>query len=325
MIVTSNPLAWQGMFDCPLGGRMGAAPFELIDYIALVNTVSGHPHSPGPAEVDDDFLADVRNAIEDMPAAVQQLIERELLGVFFAQGLGSSAVTDALADCNGTVLGYVVVIDVAAFAHRTANQWATWKENTPFAQAQAVSVETLIAEPQEDSRKNALQFLLLHEFGHVLTPGTATIPNWWCDPQTIEDTEAYPFLALDWEITRDKKIVPRKENDFPLRKDVSYYTDTPMDGSALLGLYDALQHTSFATLYAATNVYDDFAESFATYVHTVLLKRRYETRVWRDGVVVLNPEPFWSSRRCSAKYQFMQRYLGSENALAPASKTPASH
>ena len=80
-------------------------------------------------------------------------------------------------------------------------------------------------------------------------------------------------------------------------------------GDELLPVYASLQQSSFPTLYASTNAYDDFAESFATNVHCVLLRRTWQSRVLRDGAVQHVTDYFWASPRSAPKRAFMERLL----------------
>jgi hypothetical protein len=82
-----------------------------------------------------------------------------------------------------------------------------------------------------------------------------------------------------------------------------------MSREAMLEVYKALRATSFATAYAVTNAYEDFAESFATYVHTVLMGKRYVLRISHQGEEVLRHEHYWSAPRAAAKRHFMERLL----------------
>jgi len=308
MIITNNPGFWEAMLGFPLGERFGPAPAEVTAYVSLVNEAMGYVERPVPFEVPADFFEDVRAAVDAMPAVVKGLLAGELLGVVFARGLGSSAITDIVVRADGSVIGAVVALDFDAFAERSANGWATWKENTPFTPVPGISLEAVIATDADDDRQHALQYLLLHEFGHVLTFGKDMIPDWWIDPATMLASEAYTFLPLAWEVGDDKHIVPQPWNDFDLRSQVAYYSGAKLSAEQMPAAYDALQTTNFATLYAATNVYEDFAETFVSYVHTVLMQQPLEIVIRRNGERLQVPS-YWDSARCADKRRFMQTFL----------------
>ena len=73
--------------------------------------------------------------------------------------------------------------------------------------------------------------------------------------------------------------------------------------------YAALMNTNFPTLYAATHPADDFAESFANFVHVVLLRQPFEVRIAHDGKRVLQYNGCWNERRCAGKRAFLERLL----------------
>lgn len=256
-----------------------------------------------------DLLDDLRSAINEVPTLINAQLQDVLLGVYFARAVGSSAITDVVVDPQGAIIGAVIVMDIDAFAERAANAWATWKENSPFELRGSSCLEVTIADPAGDTRANAIQFLLLHEYGHVLSTGRRFLPIWWLGADAMRGTADYAFLQLGWDVTADKQIVPKAGEDFAGRSAISYYARRGLADDAILGIYQALDGTSFATLYAATNVYDDFAETFATYVHSVLLGKPLRVRVLCDGAVHLQREHFWQGPASAGKRAFMERLL----------------
>ena len=68
--------------------------------------------------------------------------------------------------------------------------------------------------------------------------------------------------------------------------------------------------TSFPTLYAATNPWDDFAESFANYVHVVLLRKPWRVQVRGVGDDTETFDACWGLPRCEAKERMLRALLG---------------
>ena len=208
------------------------------------------------------------------------------------------------------ILGVVVALDVDAFEQRTANAWASWKENTPFTPMHGYRLEAQIAAPQDDHRQGALQYLLLHEFGHVLAAGRGLLPEWWNDTQAMRETDDYLYLPLAWRITPGKEVVPLPENDFQLRGDIAYYQAPRLAASQMPDAYAQLRSANFATLYAATSMHEDFAESFASYVHTIMLGKPQCIRIHRDGKLLLQFDNYWDDQRSARKRQCLEQLLG---------------
>lgn len=297
------------MAQIDLIDRHGPAPAELVRYVGMVNTALQVDAIPVAAEAPADFLRDMQTAMAQIPSSILAMLDGALLGVYFSTGLGSSAITDVIVNHDGHILGSVVMLDLDAFMDRTANAWATWKENTPFSASAHLRLEVEIADGADNTRANAMQFLLLHEFGHVLTAGKQFLPIWWLPPDAMKQTGDYGFLRLGWQIDADKRIVPKREEDFAERTGIFYYATQGLDDAAMLSAYRALQDTTFPSLYASTNAFDDFAETFATYVHSVMLGKPARVRIVSDDAVHLERESFWSSPRSGPKRAFMQALL----------------
>jgi hypothetical protein len=73
--------------------------------------------------------------------------------------------------------------------------------------------------------------------------------------------------------------------------------------------YRNLARTNFPTMYAATNPGDDFAESFANYVHTRLLGRPFEVSVLEDGRERFRYSACWEEPRCARKRAMIEWLL----------------
>ncbi|BBB59884.1 hypothetical protein UNDKW_1611 [Undibacterium sp. KW1] len=310
MIVSSDVEYWLKQANLPLPDRIGKAPEELLAYVAKVNKSTSADQLPAQAELNPDFLNDIRAAIVDMPPPVLQLLDKPLLGVYLGRGLGSSAVTDVVAGPDGKVLGLVTLMDADAFLGRTANDWASWKENTPFLTGSAFQVHLQIETVENDNRKNAMQFLLLHEFGHVMTANSEFLPDWWIGSQKFKSTEEYSFLSLSWQIAMNGDIIPLLRHDFEHRKNLHFYSDQQVAGDLIPDIYKALEKTGFSSLYAATNAYDDFAEAFAMYVHSVMMGKPYRLSIRSGDEIIMEVADYWSSPRARSRKQLFAEYLG---------------
>ena len=315
MIYTSDPQHWHAQLARPIQERILPLPDEVREFVHQVNMATGVDAIPSSCTPDAALQADLRSALAGMPAAVLDLVGPLLLGVCVGRGLGSSGVTDVVADAvDGRILGGIVLLDMDLMAAQTANAWATWKENLPFG-GPGFALTATIAAPHEDTRAHALQFLLLHEFGHVVTAGGAFLPRWW------EPVPAayFPFLDLSWRIDEDGRFAAWRGSDFELRGVVDFYGVNKLHSDAIVTAYAGLEGSDFPSLYGATNPYDDFAECFASYVHSEMLGRPYVLRVDCDGVPQATLASFWTSPRSDAKRAFMQALLGVAPARAVAS------
>jgi hypothetical protein len=61
------------------------------------------------------------------------------------------------------------------------------------------------------------------------------------------------------------------------------------------------QHTKFTSMQGATNIWEDFAESFATYVHVVYEKRPWQVRIEQAEKPALVVDDCWFQEHCRDK------------------------
>jgi hypothetical protein len=302
---------WSAAMRKPMAERIGPAPAALIEMLRLANALEQLPHKPRAAAVDPEFLADVRRALSDIPEAVRERAAAKLAGIYFAHDLGSTAFSDQVYGDDGEPRGAFIVLDPSVLMKRTANSWATWKENTPFRADSALRLEATLEDPAGDDRRAAIRYNLLHELAHVISVGEQFHPGWDVPPQSVPPTAQFPFFDLSWTIPRPQnRYMSHFDYAFPQRRHVVYYREASIAGAAMIATYERLEQTNFVTLYGATNPGDDFAEAFANYVHTVLMKRPFEIRIYRDGGLAKRYGACWNEERCAAKRRILEKYLG---------------
>ncbi len=302
--------AWQAALSVPAGERIGPASPQLVEYINLDNILNGYTERPRAATLDADLLADVKGAIADLPPEIWNLFSERLVGLYFVEGLGGTGYTDYVFDSSSKPVAAFVVFDAAILARQSANGWATWKENTPFKTAAGYKLDARIAADSADNRKNAIQYILLHELGHVLSVGADIHPPWNISPRDVVRGAKYPFFELSWTIDR-KADQYRSLFDatFPQRANTVYYFGAKLSAADMVPAYVRLGNTNFPSLYAATRPGDDFAESFASYVHVVLMRRPWQITISRDGEVGYVFQACWGEVRCAKKQKILEQLL----------------
>lgn len=295
---------WRAALQRPLAERIGAAPPEVVELLVLDVVANAYPNKPRPSKLDPAFVADVRRAFDEIPAPVKRLLEPKLAGIYFVDDIGGTGFTESTADLK---VGFIV-LDPTVLAKQTANAWATWKDNTPFKPDPAYRLETRIEDRARDDRARAIQYILLHEIGHVLSIGMGVHPDWNLAPKEVDPSKYY-FFGLSWKV-EGGKYATRFDAEFPQRRDVVFYFGPKLEARAMRATYDALEKTSFPTLYAATHPADDFAEAFASYVHVVLMGRDHEVRLYRQGKLEKTIGPCWGQARCAYKRTALESALG---------------
>ena len=302
---------WEKSLAKPLEQRIGAAPREIVEYLNYDNIANGYPERPRAAKLNADFLRDVRSAFAEIPPEVKRLLVSRLAGIVFVENLGGSGYTDWIFNTDENAVAGYIVLDASVLGKRNANVWATWKENTPFAARPGFKLTAEIESPKGNNRKNAIQYILLHELAHVLAVSENFHPYWNTEPKDLPPTENDPFFLLSWTIDRaDNRYATPFDASFPQRKDIVYYFGAKLAADQMVATYDNLERTNFVTLYSATRPGDDFAEAFASYVHTVLMRKPWEIRIYANGKQAKVYGQCWSEARCAGKKKILERFLG---------------
>jgi hypothetical protein len=285
------------------------APDALIRYLRIDNLANRFQEIPEAVHPSPEFMSMLKGALAGIPENVAKLVNRNLIEIFLVKKLGSSAYSLRLLDEGAPTASSFIVLDIGKLTQK-ANAWAAWKENTPFRAEPGLSIDVKIEQESDDSVQNALQYVLLHEMGHVVDNAIKILPP-EDSPVSPVLLQGHPFLALSWVI-EGERFKSRFDSVFPERGRIRYYADRAEDKlpiSHAPEIYQKLQTTSFASLYGSTNPQDDFAEAFASYVHTVLMRKPNQVSVKKDGRVIQTLNPCWEAPRCAEKRLFLEKVL----------------
>jgi hypothetical protein len=315
---------WKQALDQPVARRIGPAPPELVDFLRLDTIAQAIPSKPhAPPTLTPEFLGEVTAAFDELPQPVKNLLAFKLAGIYFIEDIGGTGFTDMIFDAGGNPVAGFVVLDPSVLLKQTANDWATWKENTPFTAHPEFRLMAEIEAASQNNRKNAIQYILLHELAHVISIGGNIHPSWNVAPKDVPSLSAYPFFQLSWTRSKDgSRYESLFDAAFPQRKDVVYYFGARLRAEQMLCTYENLERTNFASLYGTNSPGDDFAEAFASYVHTVLMKRRFAIRIYRGGTEVKVFESCWNQPRCADKKKLLEKLLAAD-AAPPVVAGPA--
>ncbi|MBN4066966.1 hypothetical protein JYU14_02670 [Simkania negevensis] len=337
-----HPEFWSEQLSKPFTERYAPAPKEVVDYLKWENVADGINTVPSSVSPYPPFLRLISGVLEGLPDEVKESVDNVFYGIFFVRGLGSTAYSEYLLNNEGTPAGGFIALDVDAL-ERKANEWATWKESTAFSRMgkKDYHVAITIEEGREDNQQNALQFILLHEIGHLLADRVNAHPRWDKKLEEVQDLSPYSFAPLSWSIKRELVAVKRKKKElsipflslfgkeekkemvsryvshydgaFPEREDIVFYSKSPrLKRKVAPIVYHKLQQANFPSLYSAMDPYEDFAESYAIYVHTQLLKKPYRTRVYYEDVLVMDHSSCFDSGSCPKKAAFFDALFKKE-------------
>lgn len=267
---------WKEYRNTSTEKRLFNAPSELIEYLVRDNKVWGFSATPKAYSIGSFEKEIFKEVIKSFPLKLRKMMKENMVAVFVVEDLGSSALTDGI---RAFPKKSFMVFDRKVF-QKKANEWCTWKENTPF-KGEGASIKCHIRRESENNIKGAFQYIFAHELAHVFNRQDKSLLPFWDDEITDIKIDKYPFLNLSWSKGKDAFIRKLYEDEY---KAVRYYSDQNMrlDYSRALPLYKRLSKSQFPSLYGVTNVWDDFAEGFVIYYHTQVLKKPFSITI-KDG------------------------------------------
>ena len=299
--------------------RVGPATADVIEFVTMDNKFHGFPERPAEAVLNDGFKKDFREALAGLPEQVKALAGPTVFGIFYLKNLGTTGFAESVFDDKGNPAGAFLVFD-AGYLHRKANDWASLRENTPFADftsgVGAAEVDARVVLEIEDDKDNnrlsAIQFIALHELGHAIA-FTGNVHPSYAKPLTGENHPSrFPFSRLSWSTDKNGNLVSVYDKlVFPERTSVVFYAPAgkKLPVQHVARIYNHLSRTSFFTLYGSVSPYDDFAEAFAVYVHVKLLGRPYRVFLQDRRKRFKLFAPCWESGRCGAKMELLKKLL----------------
>lgn len=302
---------YPGAIGKPIEQKVLPGTKEVLDRALQTNLDYGQDVRPEAAAPDHPLAPKVRAVLRGLPPAIHRLASQYVMAVYLVEEDWGTATTEGVQDESGRWRYSYITLNLTALT-RTANAWTEWKENSAFRQDPRFRLRMTIEPPEGDTEENAIRFILLHELGHVLGLGRG-VHAFWDDEGLPPLTRDSAFLKLSWRPNGDgTALVSRWGERFPRLSGLKFYrfeqAHHPLaDAEAV---YRALEQTDFPSLYGATNIYDDFAEAFAIYVHTRLQARPYRVEVYEGDTRRLTYTSCIASGACPAKVQALEAALG---------------
>ena len=293
----------------PIESKVTAGGPEVLDRALKTNLEYGLNIRPVNAPAEHPLLPKVREILRSLPPAVHKLASQYVVAIYLLQEDWGTGTTEGVQDADGAWKYSYITLNLTALT-RPANAWATWKENSAFRPEPGHRLAMTIQPPEGDTLENAIQFILIHELGHAIGLGLA-VHGFWDEEGMPPATRDSAFVALSWQPDGKGWLASRYTEKFPKLVLARFYRfdQAPLVLSDAEGIYRALSQTNLPSLYAVTNIYDDFAETFAVYVHTKLLGKPYKVEVFANGTPRYTYTSCISADTCLDKVRTLETLL----------------
>lgn len=280
LVYPDHPSVQVHNWDKSLLGRPLAQKIQPLNdlaasYVVRWNEIDGFDERPLPVEMRPELKSALARELASLPPELQRFMQSHLFAIFTCKNLGGSAMAGVILD-GGKSVGGFLILDVDVL-DRPANDWITYKENTVFQAEPGLSYKVEMEDSGSNTVAAAMRFILVHELGHIFGQVKEISPPF---SQKFPNLADSPFMAESWE--EDSDLF--RARGAPWAESVKFYRkEPPYKLSDAASLYQKLRETKFATLYAVTDTEEDWAETFALYVHCVLLKKHYRVILEENG------------------------------------------
>jgi hypothetical protein len=237
--------------------------------------------------------------------------------IYIEKKFFGTAYAGQMIDENGKAVGALMGIRQSVLDEGLAlGTWASWKEQLSFggvkdsytSSPHLPQIETSIV---GEGVHDFLYFVFAHEFGHLFDFANSLNQTEDCQQSPKETTPPdCPVKAGSWgEHSWRTEHLPRVEQDFPHRDGLCFYTcdDKKLSATEVPQLYSDLYASNFISTYAATNPWDDFADSLAYYLMDQNLQLSYVIQT-RQGNAYDIVEKL-KSPVMQSKFQYIKNFL----------------
>ncbi|MCB1177534.1 MAG: hypothetical protein KDK36_08155, partial [Leptospiraceae bacterium] len=258
------------------------------DYVKKLNEIDDFKEIPKPTDKIDLMKQRIKEISDNEPEILKKIKNKYIYGIYFCEEMGGTGITGIVYENNKPIAGYIILD--AGVLSRKANEWISYKENSAFENG-SFQLQIKIEEDENDTETNAMEYIILHELGHIVSFVEGEVP----DPRLEDrDFENYKFTKYDWV----GEFETNKDNLFPERKDIHFYSDKKTPIASAPGIYKNLKKTPFPTLYSALNANDHFAESFVSYIHLYIYNKPWELTITKENKNIFNMKNGLEEERC---------------------------
>lgn len=241
---------------------------DQIEFVKSLNKIDGFDEVPVETKQIRKLQERMKNIQSRLPAKLNSLLNKFIYGIYFCENLGGTGIFGIVYEEEKPKGGFIVID--ANMIEKSANDWITAKENTAF-NSKKLKLRIEIEDSDANNPENALRYIFLHEFGHIISVVKEIAPDF---REKRRDFASFPFFRNNW---KNENSSLTDDSIFRKRPELKFYSDKKINlDQNWEQVYKDLAHTSFPTLYSATNPDDHFAESFVSFVHCVLEKKKWE-------------------------------------------------
>lgn len=256
-----------------LEDRVSTAPETLIEYINLLYGENGHRENVRSPVDDVGLINETRSALIGLPEQIRGHMAKHLVGVFFVDNLSTAGLAHILKARWGHKFGLIVLNK--ELLQTSLGSFLSTRESSAFGKG-GLSVSIHFDEGSSDNRAALIRYLILHEYGHIYSVVEGIEPHYF----SVLNPASGEFAKISWDQASRSKY----DSSFEDRKSLRFYQGrTILTNERIEPAFNGLMDSDFISFYSARSSREDFAETFAIYVYSVVMKNRFSLQILDNG------------------------------------------
>ncbi len=273
------------------------------DFIIQMNLLDNFKEIPTEYKNFSLILGLIQSIARKEDPIVYRIKEKNILAIYICSNLGGTGISGFVYDGEKVIGGYIIID--GDMIYKKANSWISYKESSVFQSKKDSSLEVTIADSEHNTEEYALNYILLHELGHILSQTLSVLPD---QRNKYRNFSEFEFTKKIWY---NEDVSVYDDTSFPQRNKILFYSDNSnfeIDSNAE-EIYNSLEKTSFPTLYSAINPDDYFADSFVSYISIFIYKQPWKLLIKKKNGEVHTYENGMKSERSKKELVFMRKLL----------------
>lgn len=280
---------------------------ELITFLSLSNQAKGIHQYPSEFTLKSDDINLLKGIILELPDNLKKLLNKKLTGIVVVKDLGFSSDSHIVFNQKEEMKYGFIVLDAGLFS-MNSNQWMSTRSLKAFKMDDSGQVFTIKLSRDESSNKASVRYFILKEIAKIQAFLNHSIPYSANLMGADTNISKFDFLNFSWEAKNIGASI--WDNEFSYRKFLNFLSNNKskirMEYSD--SVFEQWNKTNFVNLKASTNPIDDFAESFAQYIHIFKYHENYSIELTKNNKVIKTYESCWKTQRCEKKKAFFESY-----------------
>lgn len=264
----------------PLKARIKPLEGMALEFNQKFNERDGFKMTPIPRRLGARQNKELVSALQALPKPIADFLDQHVIAIYTAVNIGGTAMAGSVyseKDLAQAKFGFII-LDLSQI-DRSLNEWLTYKESTVFAPLKNHHLSVQLAPPKENTKIATMRYLLVHELGHIFHAVKGLQPSYITVTWQDQQWQQFPFNRP--ELARKQKL---GFDYYPLYDEIKFYRrQAPFDLDDAPEVYEWLEGSTYPSLYAAVNPYEDFAETFALFAHVHLLNWDHRIELEKKG------------------------------------------